>query len=207
MMSRAGTPLVSGLLVILATLGSPAGAMADPNLADPNLAEALASLVEVRQSGGFDSSTLSLIDDAVRAVRGESTQLHRVTLRMLRVTRGAEVVQQAPAGFGFPMLTIAIDPGTPAAPVDLRSILIRGEAAMGEVTARLRGAQVGDVLDLESLTGEVVQVRIGAIVPDADLRWSEILIGHSHVPGLEFDRPYAVRHNLDGRMLLAEESR
>ena len=73
-------------------------ATADPSRADV-LAEPLTSMVEVRQSGGFDPFTLSLIDDAVRAVRGESTELHRVTLRMLRVTRGDEVIQEAPAGF------------------------------------------------------------------------------------------------------------
>jgi hypothetical protein len=135
---------------------------------------------------------LSLIDDAVRAVRANSTELHRVTLRMLRVTRGEEVIQEAPRGFGYPMLTMAIDPATPVVPFDLRSTLARGEAAMGEVTARLRGAEVGDVIDLESLDGTVVPIRIGAIVPDAVLRWSEILIGASVVSGLEIDRPYSV---------------
>ena len=170
--------------------------LVDPGQVDPSLAdvrtEPLTSMVEVRQSGGFDPFMLSLIHDAVRAVRGDSTELHRVTLRMLRVTRGEEVIQEAPRGFGYPMLTMAIDPATPVVPVDLRSTLAQGEAAMGEVTARLRGAQVGDVIDLESLDGTVVPIRIGAIVPDEVLRWSEVLIGSSVVPGLEIDRPYSV---------------
>jgi len=172
---------------LLTVLAAPVAAQIEPLQAEP-----LPTMVEVRQSGGFDLATLSLIDDAVRAVRADSTELHRVTLRMLRVTRGDEVVQEAPSGFGYPMLTMAIDPATPVVPVDLRTTLSRGEAAMGEITARLRGAEVGDVIDLESLDGRVVSIRIGAIVPDEKLRWSEILIGASVVPGLEFDRPYAV---------------
>jgi len=176
-----------GTVWLLTVLAAPVAAQIEPLQAEP-----LPTMVEVRQSGGFDLATLSLIDDAVRAVRADSTELHRVTLRMLRVTRGDEVVQEAPSGFGYPMLTMAIDPATPVVPVDLRTTLSRGEAAMGEITARLRGAEVGDVIDLESLDGRVVSIRIGAIVPDEKLRWSEILIGASVVPGLEFDRPYAV---------------
>ncbi len=195
------------LVLALVALAIPAVAQVDSNWADsssvePNMADsaqpdllggdALTSLVEVRQSGGFDPFTLSLIDDAVRAVRGESTKLHRVTLRMQRVTRGEVIVQEAPAGLGYPMLTMAIDPATPVVPVGLRTTLARGEAAMGEITARIRGALVGDVIDLESLDGTVVPIRIGAIVPDQEIRWSEILIGHSAITGLEIDRPYAV---------------
>jgi hypothetical protein len=186
-----------GLVLALTALAIPAAAQVDRNLADPAqpdllAGDALTSVVEVRQSGGFDPFTLSLIDDAVRAVRGESTELHRVTLRMLRVTRGEEIVQEAPDGLGYPMLTMAIDPATPVVPVSLRATLARGDAAMGEITARLRGAAVGDVIDLESLDGTVVPIRIGAIVPDDELRWSEILIGASVIPGLEVDRPYSV---------------
>jgi D-alanyl-D-alanine carboxypeptidase len=186
-----------GLVLALTVLAIPAVAQVDRNLADPAqpdlfLGEALTSVVEVRQSGGFDPFTLSLIDDAVRAVRGESTELQRVTLRMMRVTRGEEIVQEAPGGLGYPMLTMAIDPATPVVPVSLRATLARGDAAMGEITARLRGAVVGDVIDLESLDGTVVPIRIGAIVPDDELRWSEIFIGASVIPGLEIDRPYSV---------------
>jgi hypothetical protein len=188
-----------GLVVALTALAIPAVAQVDSvesNMAEPAppllAGDALTSMVEVRQSGGFDPFTLSLIDDAVRAVRGESTKLHRVTLLMRRVTRGEEIVQEAPAGLGYPMLTMAIDPTTPVVPVGLRTTLARGDAAMGEVTARIRGAVVGDVIDLESLDGTVVPIRIGAIVPDEEIRWSEILIGDSAITGLEIDRPYSV---------------
>jgi hypothetical protein len=159
---------------------------------DVRLGDPLTSIVEVRQSGGFDPSTLSLIDDAVRAVRAESTVLHRVTLRMLRITRGEQLVQEAPPGFGYPMLTMAIDPDEQVVPADLRSPLSSGDAVMGEITAGIRGARVGDIIHLEALDGRVIPVRIGAIVPDQELRWSEIVIGASQVPGLEIDRPYAV---------------
>ena len=196
------------LVLALTVLAVPAVGQVDRNLADPEqpdvlVGDALTSVVEVRQSGGFDPFTLSLIDDAVRAVRGKSTEMHRVTLRMMRVTRGEDVVQEAPGGLGYPMLTMAIDPATPVVPVSLRATLARGDAAMGEITARLRGAVVGDVIDLESLDGRVVPIRIGAIVPDDQLRWSEIWIGASMIPGLEIDRPYSLMAWGANRALLA----
>ena len=182
--------LTRALLVCVASLlilPLPAAAQSDLNLG-----ETRTSIVEVRQAGGLDPSTLSLIDDAVRAVGAESTVLHRVTLRMLRITRGEEVVQEAPRGFGYPMLTMSLDPDSRIVPDDLRVSLSSGDAVMGEITARLRGARVGDVAHLEGLDGRVVAVRLGAIVPDQDLRWSEIVIGTSFVPGLRIDRPYSV---------------
>ena len=196
-MSRVGRTgsIVLGLALTVLAVPAAAGVardVADPSQSDMLAGDALTSVVEVRQSGGFDPVTLSLIDDAVRAVRGESTELHRLTLRMLRVTRGDAVVQEAPGGLGYPMLTMAIDPATPVVPVSLRATLARGEAAMGEITAGLRGAAVGDVIHLEALDGRVVPIRIGVIVPDAELRWSEIWIGASVIPGLEIDRPYSV---------------
>ena len=183
LLSRVELTCVAGLLL----LPLPSAAQGDLLLG-----ETITSIVEVRQAGGFDPSTLSLIDDAVRAVRAESTVLHRVTLRMVRVTRGEEVVQEAPRGFGYPMLTMAVDPDTRVVPTDLRAPLSGGDAVMGEMAARVRGARVGDVIHLEALDGRVVPVRLGAIVPDRELWWSEIIVGASFVPGLEIDRPYAV---------------
>lgn len=196
-MDRGAGPGWIVLVVAITLLAVPAVAQVDRNLPDPAQPDvlrggALTSVVEVRQSGGFDPFTLSLIDDAVRAVRGDSTELHRATLRMMRVTRGADVVQEAPGGLGYPMLTTALDPETPIVPLSLRATLARGEGAMGEITARLRGAVVGDVIDLESLDGRVVPIRIGAIVPDSELRWSEIWIGAAEIPGIAIDRPYSV---------------
>lgn len=153
---------------------------------------AIESVVEVRQSGGFDPLTVSTVNDVVRAVRAESTYLHRVTLRLLSVTRGDQIVQQAPEGFGYPLLTSAIDPSTPVLSSDLLAVLRSGDAVMGEITARIRGANVGDSLLLESLEGDVVALRIGEIVPDADLGWSEVLISLESAGLLGIERPFGI---------------
>ncbi|HSL25413.1 MAG TPA: M15 family metallopeptidase [Acidimicrobiia bacterium] len=150
------------------------------------------TMVEVRRSGGFDAESLSLIDDAVRAVRADRTELHRVTLRLLLLTRADRVIQEPPRGFGYPMVTMAIDPAMPVMAASLRVVLSRGDAVVGATSASLRGAEVGDILHLESLAGETVQVRIGAIVPDEEIGWSEILVGRDSIPRLGIDRPYAV---------------
>jgi hypothetical protein len=150
------------------------------------------TVVEVRQAGGLDPATVAMVDEVVRSVRGKTTFLHRVTLRMLSVTRGDEVIQQAPDGFGYPMLTSAVDPLAPVVEPEAIAVLRAGQAVMGALTAHIRGAEVGDLIQLESLDGSVETLRIGAIVPDADLRWSELLVGVSSAGDLGIDRPYGI---------------
>ncbi|HEY3428476.1 MAG TPA: M15 family metallopeptidase, partial [Acidimicrobiia bacterium] len=74
----------------------------------------------------------------------------------------------------------------------VRTVLARGEAAMGELSASIRGAQVGDLLDLEPLTGGTITVRIGAIVSDRELFNSELMLGKSIALQLGIDRPFAI---------------
>jgi hypothetical protein len=180
---------IAGVMVVL--IQAPLGATEAP---DPPSTSDVAgeALVEVRQAGGFDSATTSIVDDVVRAARAKSTELHRVTLRLLSVTRGDEFIQQAPDGFGYPMLISAIDPGAPVLSSDLLAVLRSGEAVMGELTARLRGAALGDSIELESVDGTVVTLRIGEIVPDTDLRWSELLVGLDSAAALGIERPFGI---------------
>lgn len=149
-------------------------------------------VVEVREAGGLDPATVSIVDEVVRAARADSTQLHRVTLRLLSITRGDQVVQQAPDGFGYPMLTSAVDPVAPVLAPKQLSALRSGEIVMGEVTARIRGAAVGDSIEMEALNGSVHTFRLGSVVPDADLRWSEIMVGLGPGSELGIDRPFGI---------------
>jgi hypothetical protein len=68
----------------------------------------------------------------------------------------------------------------------------RGEAALGEISASLRGARVGDVLDLEPLAGGTLTVTVGAIVPDQELFGSEVMVSKATAVQLGIDRPFAI---------------
>jgi hypothetical protein len=74
----------------------------------------------------------------------------------------------------------------------LRAVLANGEAVLGEMTAGLRGTRVGDQLALEAVTGEVIPITVGAIAPDSELRWSEVLVGLDSAATLGIDRPFEI---------------
>lgn len=183
-MRRRGLAFTAGLALVAIQVA--AGATEAP------LVDVRQTVVEVRQAGGLEPVTGLIVDDVVRAARAESTVWHRVTLRLLSVTSDDAIVQEAPTGFGYPMLTSALDPDAPVLAPDLLSVIGSGQAVMGEITARIRGAEVGDSIDLESLDGGVVRLEIGAIVPDADIRWSEILVGLESALKLGIDRPFGI---------------
>jgi hypothetical protein len=110
----------------------------------------------------------------------------------LSVTRGDNVIQQAEDGFGYPLLVSAVESSAPILPTTTRAALAGGQAVVGEIAAELRGAEIGDQLQLEAVTGEVIPVTIGAIVPDTEIRWSEVLVGLDVAAVLGIDRPFEV---------------
>jgi hypothetical protein len=150
------------------------------------------ALLQVRENGGLRAETISIVSGAASLNGASVTVLDRVTLRMWSVRRAETAIQLAPAGFGYPLLTAAIDPTAPIVSDAVRTVLARGEAAMGELSASIRGAQVGDLLDLEPLTGGTITIRVGAIVSDRELFNSELMLGKSTALQLGIDRPFAI---------------
>ena len=179
--------IIRYLVVIgLFLLGVPAAAQ------EPVEVTAHPSLLQVRESGGLRPQTISIVSGAA-AVNGASVSvLDRVTLRMWSLRRGDTAVQLAPAGFGYPLLTAAIDPTAPIVSEAVRMVLARGEAVLGEMSAAIRGAAVGDLLDLEPLTGGTVTLPVGAIVPDPELFNAELMVGKATAQQLGIDRPFAI---------------
>ncbi|MGH8958802.1 MAG: M15 family metallopeptidase [Acidimicrobiia bacterium] len=174
------------LAFALVLVGLPAAAQ------EPVAVPAQPALLQVRESGGLRPQTISIVSGAA-AVNGASiTVLDRVTLRLWSVRRGETPIQLAPAGFGYPLLAAAIDPTAPVVSDAVRMALARGEAVLGEASASLRGAVVGDLLDLEPLTGGTVTLPLGAIVSDRELFGAELMVGKATALQLGIDRPFAI---------------
>jgi hypothetical protein len=78
-------------------------------------------------------------------------------------------VQAAPSGWRIPMSSIAVDPAaaTPLLGASVTSALTRGQVAMGAASARLRGARVGDVVDVLGWDSRIHSFAIGALQADA----------------------------------------
>jgi hypothetical protein len=67
--------------------------------------------------------------------------------------------------------------------------LARGQVALGETSARLRGAVVGDRLDVVGWHGHRASLEVGVIVPDPQVWSSEVLMSRELAEALGFRRP------------------
>lgn len=177
------------LIALLLAVSAPslAGAQEGPIALDPQHA-----LVQVRENGGITEQTSAIVAAAAALNYAQVTTLHRVTLRSWAVQRGDMVIHAAPEGFGYPLLTGAIDPALPVLPSAARIALSRAQVVMGEQIAALRGAAVGDTIDLEPLSGGSIRLTIGAVVPDGDIFHNELIVSPSLGTELGIDRPFAL---------------
>lgn len=107
------------------------------------------------------------------AVPGRSAQVGLVLVR-----RGEVAIQRAPAGYRIPMgLTVLPVEGAAAAmgPA-VAVVLAAGEVVLGATSAALRGAQVGDVVEVLDPVGTPVPFVIGRVAPDTEIGGAELVM-------------------------------
>ncbi|MDP8958515.1 MAG: M15 family metallopeptidase [Actinomycetota bacterium] len=151
--------------------------------------------ITVFQPGGL-SEELEATTRAISSRAGARMAVfHAGTLRLVAVRRGAQVVQEAPQGFAYPMSTMAVEPQG-AAPLlggEVADVLGRGELVLGRVSASLRLAEVGDRVELVGWDGKLHRLPVGAVVDDAQIGWSEMALSEERAASLGLVRPsYAV---------------
>jgi hypothetical protein len=114
---------------------------------------------------------------AAASTGGAYALIRSASVGMHTVRRGATVIQQAPDGFDFPMSVTAMPTATVAQLFgrNIAGVLSSGFVMMGRTTADLRGAQVGDAIDLVAASGATVRFGVGLILPD-DQIGAEVLI-------------------------------
>jgi hypothetical protein len=150
------------------------------------------SVIEVRQSGGLTIDTIARVKSAAALSGASVGDVDRVTLRLLALRRGEVVVQSPPEGFGYPLLASSIDSFSPLVAGEIGTALGEGKVVVGALSASLRGAQVGDVMTLETLAGAPLDLTIGSIVPDELIHWSEVMVSRPVGLQLGIDRPFAL---------------
>ena len=100
---------------------------------------------------------------------------------LVQVTRGGVVVHQAPGPLGswyFPTSVTALPLDSIGAAMgrEVSKFISAGTVVMGATSASLSGAQAGDVLDLASADGSIVQFIVGRVAPDAEVGGTEIVM-------------------------------
>lgn len=147
-------------------------------------------VIAIHGAGRADGALIAAVADAAGAVGASSAPVSTVTMGMTAVRRGDALVQVAPPSMQYPMVVTAI-PGDAAAAVlgpEVAGVLATGAVVMGETTAGLRGAAVGDVVDLLVAPGAVRSLPIGMIAPDAVVGGAEIVVDTATGAALGIDR-------------------
>jgi len=148
-------------------------------------------VVTIWEAGGLQPGTIEAVRVAATMERGTVTIRRSGTMRLMGVTRDGVDVQRPAQGFGYPMSVLSTVASDPTLSPDIIDVLRRGRLVMSERSAALRGAQAGDVVELEGWNRETIPIIVGAVVPDADIDWYEIVIGDAVAARLYFDRPSA----------------
>jgi hypothetical protein len=122
-----------------------------------------------------------VISAAIRTARssGASVAFGRsASVPMVGVYRGGAPVQLPPSGFAYPMGTTVLPIDAVAATMgrDVSAQLAPDALVMGQTTANLRGALPGDVVQLVAAPGWQLPFRIAAVLPDARIGGTELLV-------------------------------
>ncbi len=140
---------------------------------------ALGDAVSVYQTGELtapvrDAALAAALDAGAPAITGRGFSAGLISVR-----RGDAVVQQSSGpGWAFPMGVTAL-PLESLGGVFGRAIaapISQGQIVMGQTSAGLRGAQVGDVIDLMRADMSPLSFTIGMIAADSDVGGTEILM-------------------------------
>jgi hypothetical protein len=131
----------------------------------------------------FNSGPLreDVADRAVAAARASGASIafgRAASVGMVALRRGAAPVQVPQQGFAYPMGTTVLTPDLIARTMgrEISALLGPDTAVMGALTAGLRGAQAGDVMDLVSGNGSIVPITVAAVVDDDVIGGTELLI-------------------------------
>lgn len=149
--------------------------------------------VSIGQSGPMSAALIDRAEQLAAVMGVASARGRAFNIGLSSVRRGGAYVQQAsgPGGgqWQFPM-------GVTALPVDaigrvmgftVSSAVASGQVVMSATTASLRGAQVGDVVDLVDIGGGIASFPIGYIAPDAEVGGAELVMSHEQADVLGID--------------------
>jgi hypothetical protein len=139
---------------------------------------AVTDVVSVSDTSDLDESTRAGAIAAASAAGGVGVEGRGFTAGMTQVLRGGAVVQQAPSGWRFPMgvTTLPIDAIGRVMSARVSATLAGGGVVMGRTSADLRGAQVGDTIDLLASDGSTRRFTIGLVADDAEVGGAELVM-------------------------------
>jgi hypothetical protein len=162
-----------------------------PDLPSTSSREGLA--ISVSHPMGVSADSRRAIESAARSVGAKVYPGRAVTLGLTKMSRGRRTVQRIRRGWRIPMSTMAHHDAVVRSVIgaDIADVLVAGRVVMGESSAKIRKAQVGDTVTLigkqstlrnstaKKSRGErwpVASLVIGAIVDDELVGGADLLV-------------------------------
>ncbi|MCP3857692.1 MAG: M15 family metallopeptidase [Actinomycetia bacterium] len=158
------------------------------------LGDPVGDIVSVWQSGGLTSVSREAALAAAAELGADATVYHRGTLGLTGVSRDGVVVQSITPGWRVPMSVLAVTPSEAEQYLGalVVSALGRGQVVMGEASARLRGAEVGDAISFIGWDGRTHNREIGYVASPALIGNTELVFSVADAASFGFSRPSSV---------------
>lgn len=124
-------------------------------------------LAVVSDVGDVDRFVVDASAEAAHRAGGQSATRRGGSIGLWRITRDGAVVHAPPAGYLIPMVFSAseLHAARGVYGLDVARVTSAGEVVVNDMTAEQTGARVGDRLDLRTMSGGTVSVRVGMIAP------------------------------------------
>jgi hypothetical protein len=167
-----------GLPLVAAGFGGSIDGPASSTMQAQRISLTASDVVSVYNSGDLRPDVANAAVAAARQAGAAIAFGRSASVGMVGLYRGNAPVQLPDPGFSFPMGTTVLPADAVGATMgrDVSALLVSDAVVMGATTAGLRGAQAGDVLQLVAGGGGFVPFRIAAILPDARIGGTELLM-------------------------------
>lgn len=188
-------PLAVGLAALLAAGGAAvfaAGTTIDRAAEVETIAARLdpgvGDLAVAYDVGDVDRFVVDASAEAARRAGGYSAARRGGSIGLRRITRDGATVHAPPSGYLIPMVFSAspTDAARGVHGIEVAQVMAAGDVVVNEMTAEQTGARVGDRLDLRSVSGGTVTVRVGMIAEYDVVGGSELVFDTSVADRLGF---------------------
>ena len=155
-------------------------------------------VVTVSRSVSLGSVDVSRISAAARDVGAVPHVIRHATLAMTAYIRGDGVLMQQPKGWRVPMSTriLPVEFVRATGGEDMAAVLAAGQVIMGGNSARIRDAEVGDVVSLRDSRNRVRRFAVGMIVSNDFAEGEDLIM--SSVDGLSLGVTSVSRVSITG---------
>jgi len=151
-------------------------------------------VVSVYTARQLDDGIAQRAITAAEQAGGAGVELNGGVLGLLAVRRGGQPVQQAPAGYRWPLSTAVMPPEAAGrvASRDVARTEALGQVVVTQTTATLHGVQAGDVLTVLGWDGIGHDLTVGLVAPDDVVGGPELMISPDVAGVVGLARPSSV---------------